>query len=63
MTPAVITLIAEVMLKYGIPAAEHLVAMFKKPTVTEQDWKELFEKSRTNAEKFLERTKDLEPST
>jgi len=40
MPAALITLIP-IIVQYGVPAVQQLIAMFSKPTVTDSDWQAL----------------------
>lgn len=44
MTPATIVLIAQFAVQYGIPAAQELIALLKKPDATIADVEALFAK-------------------
>lgn len=60
MSQAMILLVAEALVRYGIPAAQKLVQMYYSAGVTQADWDQLFIHAKENANKFLERTKDVE---
>jgi hypothetical protein len=42
MNPATIELIATALVKYGPAVARALVEIFRKPTVTPDDWEKIF---------------------
>lgn len=44
MTPATIAIIAQFAIQYGIPAAQELIALFKKPDATIADVETMFAK-------------------
>ena len=44
--------IAQFAIKYGIPAAESLVEMFRKPEPTLADWSVVFDKAKKSYEQY-----------
>jgi len=56
MNPALIGLVIEFAIKYGIPAARDIVALIHKPNPTAEDWSKMFDSVESNAKKFLEQT-------
>lgn len=59
MPIALIPLILEFSLKFGIPAARQIVEMIRKPEPTVDDWDKVFDLAESNAKKFLEETKAI----
>jgi hypothetical protein len=56
MNPALIGLLIQFALQYGIPAARDIVALLNKPNPTAEDWNTMFVNAEVNAKKFLEQT-------
>jgi len=49
----IVMLVAQYALQYGIPAAQKLVALFRKESVTEEDWNELFAISQKGHDQYI----------
>lgn len=56
MNPALVGLVIEFALKYGLPAAREIVALIHNPNPTIADWGKVFDAAEVNARIFLEST-------
>ena len=56
MNPALVGLVIEFALKYGLPAAREIVALLHNPAPSIADWDKMFDAAETNAKLFLDST-------
>ena len=52
MDPATISLIAQFAIQFGIPAAQHLIALYEKPNATIEDVKAAFALAHKSYEEY-----------
>ena len=53
MNTALIVTIAQYAIKYGIPAAQELIKLFKKADPTVEDWEKVFDLSKKSYEDYV----------
>lgn len=59
MSPAIITLIAQFAVEFGIPAARRLVAMYQKTdeTVSVEEWNAIFDLAKKSEDEYVNEAK------